>query len=162
MRKGFTPAPIVIKDKLNKQLVRGFTLAEIMIVVAIVIVLVTLAAPNILRSRVVANEGVAIANLKTANNACQLYHINQENYPASLSDLAEPNSDPAYLDSALASGKKQGYEFIYQLVSDDSFTINANPLSTGLLKGRYFYTDESGIIRADSNEPAGPEDEIVK
>lgn len=162
MKRAFTPAPIVIKDKLNKQLVRGFTLVEIMIVVGIVIVLVMLAVPNILRSRVVAYEGSAIANLKTINNACQLYHINEENYPAGLSDLSEPNSDPAYLDSTLASGKKQSYEFMYQLISDDSFTVNANPLSGGLLKGRYFYMDESGVIRSNNDGAAGPQDEIVK
>lgn len=138
---------------------RAFTLVEIMIVVGIVIILITLAVPNILRSRVIANEGATLANLKAINNACQLYHINQEKYPDSLDVLA--NANPPYLDSTLASGKKQSYEFIYTLVSDDHFTVNANPTYTGLLKGRYFYMDETGIIRANSTGPAGPNDEII-
>lgn len=140
----------------------GFTLIEIMIVVAIAMVLIMLATPNILRSRVVANEGAAVANMKSINNGCQIYHINKETYPASLSDMVEPESNPPYIDSNLATGHKQGYEFIYTLVDADHFTLNANPTTTGLLKGRYFYTDESGIIRFKVGSPAGPDDEIVR
>ncbi len=139
---------------------RAFTLVEIMIVVSLVIILVLLSAPNILRSRVIANEGTALGNLKAINNACQLYHMNQEKYPDSLGILDDPN--PPYLDSTLASGEKQSYQFVYNLVSNDQFSVNANPTSTGLLKGRYFYMDESGIIRSKSGGPAGPDDEIVR
>ncbi len=138
---------------------RGFTLIEIMIVVSIVIVLITLAVPNILRSRVVANEGAALGNLRAINNGCQLYHINQETYSENLSALAQ--TTPPYLDPNLASGEKQGYQFIYSRVSNDHFTVNANPTHTGLLKGRYFYLDESGIIRFRSNATAGPSDEAI-
>lgn len=42
------------------------------------------------------------------------------------------------------------------------FTLHANPIHTGLLKGRYFYMDEMGIIRAKNDGPAGAEDEIVR
>lgn len=136
---------------------RAFTLVEIMIVVAIIAGLVMLSTPNILRSRIIANEGVALANLKTISKACQLYHINRERYPADLSELAEDN--PPYIDSILASGNKQGYDFIYSLTSD-GFTINVNP--SGILKGRYFYTDQTDVVRANSDGPAGPGDEIVR
>lgn len=139
----------------------GFTLVEIMIVVAIVIVILTIALPSFLRSRVIANETAALANCRAVNNACQLYHVNQETYPSSLADLIEPTSNPPYIDSTLASGTKQGYQFIYNLVDTSSFTLNANPTSSGLLKGRYFYMDESGTIRAKTGGAAGPTDEIV-
>ncbi len=136
---------------------RGFTLVEIMIVVAIVIVLVTLSIPNILSSRRVANEGAAIANLRTVNNSCQLYNINQETFPATLESLS-----PDYLEPDLASGRKQGYQYAYILVDQDHFTVNANPASTGLLQGKYYFMDESGVIRWNSSAPAGSGDEIVK
>jgi len=139
---------------------KGFTLVEIMIVVSLVVILVSLAAPGLLRSRVIANEGAAIGNLKAVNNACQLYHMDNNQYPDSLASLSV--STPPYLDSVLASGEKQSYSFAYNFVSNDSFTVNASPLSTGLLRGRYFYLDESGIIRAKSGSPAGPDDETVK
>lgn len=138
---------------------KGFTLIEIMIVVAIVIVLVSMAVPNILRSRVVANEGAALANLKTLSSACQYYHIDNGSYPASLSVLAEAN--PPYIDNVLGAGTKQGYVFEYSRIDGDHFAVNADPLHTGLLKGRYFYLDESGTIRQNADSQAGPDDEIV-
>jgi prepilin-type N-terminal cleavage/methylation domain-containing protein len=140
---------------------RGFTLIEIMIVVAIVAIILAIAAPGFLRSRIIANETAALSNSRSINNACQLYHINKETYPDSLSDLVEPTSNPPYIDSVLATGHKQGYEFLYRLVDHDHFTLNINPLSSGLLKGRYFYMDEVGIIRGKSDGPAGPQDEVV-
>jgi len=138
----------------------GFTLIEIMITVAIVVILITIAIPGILRSRVTANEAAALASLRTLNDACQIYHMNEQRYPGLLSDLSSAN--PAYIDNVLGSGQKQGYQFDYAQVDPDHFTVNANPIHTGLLKGRYFYMDEGGTIRANANEPAGPEDEIIR
>ncbi len=138
----------------------GFTLIEIMIVVAIVIVLTSIAIPGILRSRVTANEGATLANLRTLNDACQIYHMNEQRYPGALLDLSSAN--PAYIDNVLGSGQKQGYQFVYALVDPDHFTVNANPLHTGLLKGRYFYMDESGTIRSNNTTQAGPDDEIIR
>lgn len=137
----------------------GFTLVEIMIVIAIVVVLATVGVPSILRSRVSANEAGAIASLKVINNACQSYSIENDVYPESLAVLSDAN--PPYLDSILGSGRKQGYDFVYVLVSDDHFTVNANSIHTGMLRGRYFYIDETSIVRSNSSEEAGPDDNIV-
>jgi prepilin-type N-terminal cleavage/methylation domain-containing protein len=136
---------------------RAFTLVEIMIVVGIVAVLTMLSAPNILRARINANEGTALANLKTITGACQIYYIDKDTYPDSLIELTQ--ATPPYIDSILAGGSKQGYEFIYHL-NTSGFAINANP--TGLLKGRYFYVDQTDVVRARSGEEAGPDDGIVK
>jgi prepilin-type N-terminal cleavage/methylation domain-containing protein len=172
MRRAFAPHLLSIQNIFNSYNDKsrvieykkgaGFTLVEIMIVVGIVAILISLAIPNILRSRVIANEGAALANLKAVNSACQLYHIDKDSYPSGLSDLVEPNSNPPYIDPTLAAGRKQGYEFIYNLGSQDHFTINANPLFSGLLKSRYFYTDESGVMRWRTDSEAGPDDEIVR
>lgn len=140
---------------------KGFTLIEIMIVVGIVIVLVTLAMPSIIRSRIVANESAAMANIKTIENACQLFHIAKQTYPCGLTDLISPVSDPPYIDAVLAQGAKQGYQFVYNLADPDHFTLNVNPTTTGLLKGRYFYVDESSSIKANYYTQAGPNDTIV-
>ncbi len=132
---------------------------EIMVVILIVSILVALAVPNILRSRVAANEGAAMANLKTLGAACQAYHIDQQAYPVSLQILSTVNTP--YIDNVFGSGKKQGYEFVYESADSDHFTVHANPIHTGLLKGRYFYLDENGSIRARTDGPAGPNDEII-
>lgn len=139
---------------------RGFTIVEIMIVISIVMVLVSLAIPQILRSRVIGNETAAIANLKTLNNATQQYCLDVKTYPNALTDLSDSN--PPYVDRYLASGSKQSYTFVYELVNADHFTIRASSQNTGLLRGRYFYTDESGVIRFNTGAEAGPDDEIVK
>ncbi len=144
----------------NKSL--AFTLIEIMVVLGVIIVLVIIAVPNFLRSRVIANEITAVNSLRAINNGCQLFHINNQIYPSSLSVLVEPTSNPPYIDSALATGEKQGYEFNYQLVDSDHFTVNANSLSGGMLKGRYFYMDESGVIHVNSDTQAGPNDPIFR
>jgi len=159
MKRAFTPLEILINQKGKMKFLTGFTLVEIMIVIMIVGVLVALAVPNILRSRVVANEGAAIANLRTLSTACQAYHIDQQAYPDGLSTLA--NANPPYIDNVLGVGRKQGYEFIYESVDSDHFAIHANPIHVGLLKGRYFYLDENGAIRARTDAAAGPDDDII-
>ena len=140
----------------------AFTLVEIMVVIAIVIVLIVIAVPNFLRSRVTANETAAINSLRSINNGCQLYNFNYETYPQSLSDLVVPASNPPYIDSNLASGNKQGYEFVYSLVDNSHFTVNANSVFSGLLKGRYFYMDEVGVIHVNSQNQAGPNDPVYR
>lgn len=146
---------------MSRHIKSGFTLIEIMVVVGILLILISLTIPNILRSRSVANEAAARANLKTLSDSCHLYHSNRGTFPAALEDLASPNSNPPYIDSALGSGKKQGYTFMYTSVSGVlGFSINATP--DGVLKGRYYYIDESGITRFRIDGDAGPEDTVVE
>jgi len=137
---------------------KSFTLVEIMIVTGILVILIGLAIPGILRSHLVGQETRALANLKTIMNACNFYYINNGNvYPDSLSVLSGVN--PSYLPAELSDGNFQNYEFLYSL-SSDGFTINANP--TGMIKGRYFFVDEKGLIHARGGEPADENDEIVR
>lgn len=138
---------------------RGFTLLEMIIVVAIVALLGTIVLPGFIRSRTRAIESSALSNLKTLSGACRLYQISENIYPEDLAALS--NSTPPYIDSQLGAGQKQRYEFVYARVDSDSFTLNANPMDTGLWQGRFFYTDESGIIRVKNGEAAGADDEIV-
>ena len=91
------------------------------------------------------------------SNACQSYYSNQipHEYPSSLEDLIEPNSVPPYIDVNLASGEKQGYLFEYSALDDDIFSLNANPKTPGKTGVRYFYVDETGVIRSSSEGEAG-------
>ncbi len=133
---------------------------DIMIAVAVLIILVSLALPNFLRSRIIANEVIALTNTKTIANACLFYHATHGSFPAILADLSTGN--PPYIDSQLASGSKQGYEFRYNRTGSNTFTINANPTSAELLRGKYYYSDESGIIRSKADGPAGPGDPTIE
>jgi len=126
----------------------GFTLIEIMIVIAIIVVIAAIAIPAVLRSRVTANEASAITSLKTINWATITYKATNAVYPSNLTDLS--TCDPSYIDSVLASGSKQGYNF--SLVSTNStFSVTAVPTVPNITGVRTFYTDTGGVIRASSN-----------
>ena len=143
---------------------KGFTLVEIMVVVAVVMTLATLAISSVLRARQNANEMAAIASCRTIVSACQNYYASSypHIYPSLLSDLIPPNSIPPYIDSVLASGTKQGYKFNYTFVDSESFTMNADPTSPGKTGSRYFFTNETGIIRANALGQAGSDDPVVQ
>ena len=134
---------------------KGFTLVEIMIVVAIIALLAAIAIPNLLRARLNANEGAAIGNLHTLVTALGSYQANQSppSYPVQASAIGIPNlttplSDPPYIDTVLAGGTKQGYQFTYAGTQYAYTIIAAPPLaSQGKTGVRHFFADESGVIR---------------
>ncbi|MDO8603394.1 MAG: type II secretion system protein [Candidatus Omnitrophota bacterium] len=131
---------------------RGFTLVEIMIVVAIISLLAAIAIPNLLRARHNANEAAAIAALRTVSTACESFRSAQTptTYPANLAALG--SATPAYIDGGLAGATaagtaKQGYFYTYALVNANQFTCTASPAVSGTTGTRVFFVDESGVIR---------------
>jgi type II secretory pathway pseudopilin PulG len=142
----------------------GFTLVEIMIVVAIIMTLATLAISSVLRARHNANEMAAVASCRTIATATQNYYANSypHTYPSALSDLVLPNSNPPYIDSVLASGTKQGYGFTYTFVNTESFTVHADPTTPGKTGTRHFFTDETNIIKANATGQASASDPVIE
>ncbi len=131
---------------------RGFTLVEIMIVVAIISLLAAIAIPNLLRARHNANEAAAIAALRTVSTACESFRAAQTppTYPANLAALG--SATPAYIDGGLAGATaagtaKQGYFYTYAFVNANQFTCTASPAVSGTTGTRVFFVDESGVIR---------------
>ena len=130
----------------------GFTLVEIMIVVAIISLLAAIAIPNLLRARHNANEAAAIAASRTISTACESYRSAQTptTYPANLAALS--GATPAYIDAGLAgaiasASARQGYYYTYALVNANQFTCTATPAVSGTTGSRIFFVDESGVIR---------------
>ena len=120
---------------------KGFTLVEIMIVVAIIALLAAIAIPNLLRARVSAQEAAAAAALKTIAAAQIQYRASNPTY-ATLADLG--NANPPYIDKALANGSKQGYKFNVPQNTETQFYATAIPDNPQ--QARTFYIDESGVL----------------
>ena len=146
---------------------KGFSLIELLIVVAIILIIAAIAIPNLLRSRIAANESSAVSSLRTINTAEISYQTAYptNGYAAALTNLGgvapcTPSSTTACLvDSVLAGGTKSGYTFVYTAAaaqggSINSYTLTARPVTAGTTGQRTFFTDQSGVIRADATGTA--------
>src|SRR5688500_17213906 len=110
---------------------KGFSLLELLIVVAIILIIATIAIPSLLRSRQAANESAAVANLRTINTAQVTYLSGAGGNYGAITDLVTGG----LLDSRF-SGTVSGYNFSVS-VSGADYTANATPASTNT--GRYGY-----------------------
>jgi type IV pilus assembly protein PilA len=138
---------------------RGFTLVEIMIVVAIIALLAAIAIPNLLRARLAANESAAIAAMKTVSIAAHTYRAGSPQYPANLSSLS--SATPPYIDSVLGGGNKSGYTF--NMTGDASgFVAYAVPQSVNTTGVRRFFVDTSGVIRYNASGAATGTDSPIQ
>ena len=122
----------------------GFTLVEIMIVVAIIALLAAIAIPNLIRARLSANEAAAETAIRTIHTAAQSYRAVNTAFPASLTTLA--SATPPYIDSVLGAGAKNGYNFTLT-AGTNTFSSTARPQNYGTSGSRSFFVDESGVIR---------------
>ena len=121
----------------------GFTLIELMIVVAIIAIIAAIAIPNLLRSRMQSNESATIGNIRTVTGSQVAYHAAMNEYSADFDSLT--TASPPFLDGDWAAAKS-GYTFA--MGGDaDCFTVNADPTTPGTTGNRYFFTDCSGVIR---------------
>ena len=110
---------------------KGFTLIEMMIVVAIIAILVAIALPNMLGSRKAANEKAVLAELRTIGTALETYYIRENKYPSGLNVLVDADLLPSSYDSVgTGAWNLPGRRYKLDITintSDDTYNITATP-----------------------------------
>jgi prepilin-type N-terminal cleavage/methylation domain-containing protein len=149
---------------------RGFSLIELLIVVAIILIIAAIAIPNLLKSRMAANQASAVGSLRTIDSGEIIYASTfNTGYSPTLAALGPPASGnggasaAGVIPSDLAAGNKQGYSFVYAATADSSgryntYSVNANPVTVGTTGTNYYFTDQTAVIRQNSTQQASASD----
>ena len=118
----------------NRRRRQGFSLIELLIVIAIILIIITIAVPKYNRTQMYMRETAAVAAIQTIHKMEVQYQSQYGRYATSLTELGPPPTGaptPAGADligNDLAQGEKQGYKFTLT-AAQGGYTINANPIS---------------------------------
>jgi len=152
---------------------RGFSLIELLIVVAVILIIAAIAIPNFMRSRMRANESAAVQNLRNITTANVVYLTTYGiGFSDSLTKLGGnavivDSTAAGLIDSVLSSGIKSGYSYTYAVISTDgagqvlAYSVNAEPTALGATGDTYYYVDQTSIIRRNNTGLAGATDPAI-
>ncbi len=161
---------------------KGFSLVELLIVVAIILIIAGIAIPNMLRASMAATDSPAHAGMRTIFAAEMAYDAQAWTNPNAigfsnlLKDLGNTTCNPptmisaCLLDDSMANAatiSKSGYLFTYIPKNpgggkNTDFDLNADPVTRGQSGERSFYTNTTGVIRYNPTAAAGPTDPAIQ
>ncbi len=136
----------------------GFTLIELMIVVAIIAIIAAIAIPNLLNAKMAGNEASAVSALRTLSTVCEQSRNRDINgdYPTDLAELETENYIDSSFGGAVTGGTaKAGYLFTYSTGTASSWDCVASPETFDSDGGFHYWVNESGVIYR-SNAAAAP------
>ena len=147
----------------------GFSLIELLIVIAIILIILSIALPQMSKSRMHAQEMAAIEEMGTINKAEIQYYSQFNQYATTLAQLGPPASGAAegpnaagLIPGSLASGTAGGYNFTIA-ASPSGYAVSAVPKQFGSTGRRTFYTDQTGIVRQNwTSDPATEKSDELK
>ena len=155
---------------------KGFSLIELLIVVAIILIIAAIAIPNLLRSRMAANEASAVGSIRTMNTAAITFSSTYgDGFPPDITSIGTTGTaavsckNAQLIDAVLTSGTKSGYTFGLSAGAvavtttpagcttgfSDGYGVTAVPVTVGTTGQRGFCSDASGVIRTNTAGTAG-------
>ena len=148
-------------NQLRRRREIGFSLVELLIVVAIILILAAIAVPKLNQNRQLAQETAALRELQAINTAQTQYYSQFGRYATNLSELGPGASGGAQgpqaadlIPGELAKGNKSGYKFA-MAGGPAGYQITAVPEQFGSTGRRTFYSDQTMVVRQNwSAEPA--------
>lgn len=128
---------------------RAFTLIEMMLAVAVIAIILALALPSLLRSKITTNETSAIASLKAMTAAQEQYKATAGGSVFGTITQLSSGSPPYFNLSQFRNAQKDGYSFrlVVGMPADSNWFCRAYPITPGKTGNRRFFVDSTGVIR---------------
>lgn len=153
---------------LRKRRQGGFSLVELLIVIAIILIILAIALPRLDKARMQTQETAAIRQIGTIHTAETQYFSQYGKYATALAELGPPASGQPSPSGAelipgdLAAGTKTGYLFTLQ-GTPTGYTVNATPVAFNSTGRRTFFSDQTMVIRENwGAEPATANSKEIK
>jgi type IV pilus assembly protein PilA len=156
---------------------RGFSLIELLIVVAIILIIAAIAIPNLIKAKIAANQASAVSSLRVIVTSNANYHGVFAGFAPSLMALGGTTAacsgapaptltqacllDPILSGATAAATPKSGYFFTYTAVGAaqpsgafPDYHAIATPALQGSSGDFHYYVDQTGVVRSESGVPA--------